>query len=97
MDTIIEFDEHGKVIAICGEPWPMPIPTVTQRRRAPKLVGEPKKIVRRYSFNALAAVAAFQAGSLLWGLLPPVWVQWLTLVIALCGAFGAFIDQPDTR
>ncbi len=74
-----------------------PIPTTVQRRRAPHLVSEPRKIVRRYTFNALAAVAAFQAGSLLWGFLPPVWVQWLTLVIALLGAFGAFVDQPDAR
>jgi hypothetical protein len=72
-------------------------PTVVQRRRAPKMVGEPGKIVRRYTFNALALVASFQAASLMWGFLPPAWVQWLTLVIALAGAFGAFVDQPDTR
>ena len=74
-----------------------PIPTTVQRRRAPHLVSEPRKIVRRYTFNALALVASFQAASLLWGFLPPAWVQWLTLVIALAGAFGAFVDQPDTR
>jgi hypothetical protein len=42
-------------------------------------------------------VAAMQAATLLWGFLPPAWVQWLTLLIALAGAFGAFVDQPDTR
>ncbi len=57
----------------------------------------PRKIVRRYTFNALAAVAAFQAGSLIWGFLPPAWVQWVTLVIALLGMFGAFVDQPSAR
>ncbi len=61
------------------------------------LVPEPRRIVRRYTFNALAAVAAFQAASLAWGFLPPQWVQWLTLAVALAGAFGAFVDQPDAR
>lgn len=60
-------------------------------------VREPKKIVRRYTFRALSAVAAVQAATLLWGLLPPAWVQWLTLLVALIGAFGAFVDQPETR
>lgn len=73
------------------------VPTVVQRRRAPKLVGEPGKIVRRYTFNALAAVAAVQAATLLWGLLPPALVQWLTLLVALLGVFGAFVAQPSTR
>ncbi len=73
-----------------------PIPTTTQRRRAPHLVSEPRRIVRRYTFNALALVAAVQAGTLVWGLLPPLWVQWITLVIALAGAFGAFVDQSGS-
>lgn len=57
----------------------------------------PKKIVKRYTFNALTAVAAFQAASLAWGFLPPSWVQWLTLAVALLGTFGAFVDQPGAR
>jgi protein-S-isoprenylcysteine O-methyltransferase Ste14 len=98
-DTIIEFDEHGGVIAIGGEPWPAmkAPPTVTQRRRAPHLVSEPRKILRRYTFAALALVAVVQAGALLSGSVPPSWVQWLTLCVALAGVGGAFVDQPRAR
>ena len=98
-DTIIEFDEHGKVTAICGEPWPeMKVtPTVKQRRRAPHLVSEPRKILRRFTFNALVLVAVVQAGALLSGAVPPAWVQWLTLCVALAGIGGAFVDQPRAR
>jgi uncharacterized membrane protein YdbT with pleckstrin-like domain len=62
-----------------------------------RIVSNPRRIVRRYTFKTLAAVAAMQAATLLWGFLPPAWVQWLTLLIALAGAFGAFVDQPETR
>ena len=62
-----------------------------------KRVAQPKRIVKRYTFRALSAVAAVQAATLIWGFLPPAWVQWLTLLVALLGAFGAFIDQPDAR
>lgn len=60
-----------------------------------------KLVPRRYTFRALAAIATVQgvwaASPALQAVLPPVWVQGITLALAVAGAVGAFIDQPAAR
>lgn len=60
-----------------------------------------KLVPRRYTFRALAAIATVQgawaAVPALQAALPPVWVQGITLALAVAGAVGAFIDQPRAR
>ena len=66
-----------------------------------KLVPNASKALRMASIQALAGIVTLQAvwvaSPELQALLPGVWVQGITAVLAVAGVIGRLIDQPKAK
>lgn len=66
-----------------------------------KLIPNAGKAPRMLSVQALAGIALLQgawaSSPELQALMPPEWVQGITLALAVLGVIGRLIDQPKTR